>query len=195
MSDEPDERPVQPSASETPEAAEPVAEPPATGARARRRTTPRGAAALAVTASLAALCSGLAIVATLSSAEGATVGGEWYASIAFVTAAVFGPGTLAAALGGQALLRRRPWAPILLLFVGTIVAAMGLGIVALSVSQATAPDGAPSGQVALVFGDAATQALWVVALMGALHALSGVLEAGAGILGRQVARERSRGAG
>ena len=153
-----------------------------------KRPTGRAAAALAVTAALAALSTGVAIVAALLGGDTPSLTGDWWVSVAFATAAVFGPAALAALLGARALLHHRPWAPLLLLVVGTMVATAGLVILTLTVSQLSAGDSGPYHEFRFVFDQCSREALVVVAVMAALHALSGTLEAAAGIMGRNTGR-------
>lgn len=185
MSDLPDEVPPEPQkAGGTTPAAEEVA-------AAGSESTPEE------TTARAALSTGLAIVAILTGGQGSVVDSSWVTSVVFVTAVFFGPFTLAAALGARGLLRHRPWAPLLLVLAGIVVAATGLAIVSLAVSQATAAGASgPPSDVVDFLGMASTDGAWWVAAMAALHSLSGALEVAAGIMGRTVALSaRSVGAG
>lgn len=148
----------------------------------------RGAVVLAVTAALASLSTGMAIVSALGGRESTSFTGSWWVSIAFATAAVFGPAALAALLGARALLHRRPWAPLLLLVVGTVVATAGLVILTLTVSQLSGGQDAPYREFHFIFDQSDRGTLALVAVLAALHALSGTLEAAAGVMGRHAVR-------
>lgn len=156
--------------------------------RLSRQHSARAAAALAVTASLAALSTGLAITAALGSAESALPLRDWMLSVAFTTAALFGPGALAALLGARALVRHRPWAPLLLLLVGTLVATGGLVILTVTVSQLAGGENDPYSEFRFLFDRAARGTLVAVAALAVLHVLSGAFEAVAGIMGRHTVR-------
>lgn len=147
----------------------------------------RGAAVLAVTAALASLSTGMAIVSALQGGESTSLNADWWLSIAFATAALFGPAALAALLGARALLRHRPWAPLLLLVIGTVVATVGLVILTVTVSALSSGDNAPYHEFRFIFDQCSREVLFLVAVLAALHALSGALEAAAGIMGRHSA--------
>jgi hypothetical protein len=151
------------------------------------RSGERGPAVLAVMAALAALSTGMAIISSLQGSESASLTRDWWLSLAFATAALFGPAAMAALLGARALLRRRPWAPLLLLVVGTGVATAGLVILTVTVSAISGGDNAPYREFRFIFDESNRQALTVVAVLATLHALCGALEAAAGIMGRHAA--------
>jgi len=154
-----------------------------------KRPTGRAAAALAVAAALASLSTGMAIISALGGGGTTSFTVDRWVSIAFATGAIFGPAALAALLGARALLRHRPWAPLLLLVVGTMVATAGLVILTLTVSKLIGGGGgAPYSEFHFIFDQSTDGALALVAVLAALYALTGTLEAAAGIMGRDAAR-------
>jgi membrane protease YdiL (CAAX protease family) len=158
-----------------------------------RRRDPRLAAAwLAVTAGLAVLVTGFVIVALLTGGPGGDLDAEWYIAVGSTTLVVFGPFALLAALGGHGLLQRRQWAPLLLLFGGTMVAGAGLAIVALTASYATTPSDAGGVPLDWVFEQVDDEALWILVAFAALLAVIGTLEAASGVMGRGAAQPPRR---
>jgi hypothetical protein len=155
----------------------------------RRASDPSYAAGtLAGVAGLACFSTGVGIVATVATAGSETITGLTMAAVAVVALVVFGPNSVAAIAAGRGLTQGRVWARMLLLVFGTLVAVVGLVLGFFCVSVIVGGGSTPA-PLAGPLEDLSTQALWGLAALAFMHAIAGVLEAGAAVMGKEEAED------